>query len=113
MRMPCGQHVGGENNKLYSLRRWKNGLGCNSRKVENAWKDFDKRAAYALGGAGLRCGRNIGDSRLQEWEEGFRNARNDDGKPSTRNDFSGLRIWLGTLERGRDSISSAAAVLMI
>ena len=109
MRMPCGLHVGGENNKLYSLRRWKNGLGYNSRKVENAWKDFDKRAAYALGGAWLRCGRNIGDSRLQEWEEGFRNARNDDGKPSTRNDFSGRRIWLGTLE----CISSAAAVLMI
>lgn len=109
MRMPCGQHVGGENNKLYSLRCWKNGLGCNSRKVENAWKDFDKRAAYALGGAWLRCGRNVGDSRLQEREEEFRNARNDDGKPSTRNDFSGLRIWLGTLE----CISSAAAVLMV
>ena len=25
-------------------RCWKNGLGCNSRKVENAWKDFDKFA---------------------------------------------------------------------
>lgn len=42
--MPCGLHVGGENNKLYSLRCWKNGLGCNSRKVENTWKDFDKFA---------------------------------------------------------------------
>lgn len=111
--MPCGLHVGGKNNKLYSLRRWKNGLGCNSRKVENAWKDFDKPLPMRWGGAWLRCGRNIGDSRLQEWEEGFRNARNDDGKPSTRNDFSGRRIWLGTLERGRDSISSAAAVLMV
>lgn len=74
---------------------------------------FRQTVAYALGGAWLRCGRNIGDSRLQEWEEEFRNARNDDGKPSTRNDYSGLRIWLGTLERGRDSISSAAAALMI
>ena len=74
---------------------------------------FQQTVAYAPRGAWLRCGRNIGDSRLQEWEEGFRNARNDDGKPSTRNNFSGLHIWLGTLERGRDSKSSAAAVLMI
>ena len=74
---------------------------------------FRQTVAYAPRGAWLRCGRNIGDSRLQEWEEEFRIARNDDEKPSTRNDFSGLRIWLGTLERGRDSISSAAAVLMI
>ena len=86
-RMPCGLHVGGKNNKLYSLRCWKNGLGYNSRKVENAWKDFDKRAVYALGGAWLRCGRNVGDSRLQEREEEFRNARNDDGKPSTKTTF--------------------------
>ena len=42
MRIPCVLHVGGENNKLYSLRRWKNGLGYNSRKVENAWEDVDK-----------------------------------------------------------------------
>ena len=50
---------------------------------------FRQTVAYALGGAWLRCGRNIGDSRLQEWEEGFRNARNDDGKPSTKTTFQG------------------------
>ena len=59
MRMPCGLHVGGKNNKLYSLRRWKNGLGYNSRKVENAWKDFDKSWTLTTAGGG-GCERLLG-----------------------------------------------------
>ena len=59
MRMPCGLHVGGKNNKLYSLRCWKNGLGYNSRKVENAWKDFDKSWTLTTAGGG-GCERLLG-----------------------------------------------------
>ena len=47
------------------------------------------------------------------WRSSFQEAGKGKAEVSTGNDFSGLRIWLGTLERGRDSISSAAAVLMV